>query len=84
MPRSGLSRAQDQIHILLKFPLEQQLGAETVAALESTERYVRREALQRIEAHEPDFRPHAEDAVRRICARAGGSCIWVATASTGV
>ncbi|MER9006356.1 S8 family peptidase [Mesorhizobium sp. M0862] len=81
MARSGLSRAQDQIHILLKFPLEQQLGAETVAALESTERKVRREAFRRIEAHEPDFRPHAEDVVRRICARVSAKAPTMAVAS---
>ena len=81
MPRSGLSRAHDQINILLKFPLEQQLGVETVAALESTERNVRREAFRRIEAHEPDFRPHAEDVVRRICARVSAKAPTMAVAS---
>ncbi len=81
MPRPGLSRAQDQINILLKFPLEQQLGGDTVAALESADRQVRREALRHVEAHEPDYRPHTEDIVRRVCARISAKAPTMAVAS---
>ncbi|MGO7050133.1 S8 family serine peptidase [Rhizobium johnstonii] len=83
MPRPGVSRAQDQINILLKFPLEQQLGSDTVAALESTDRYARREALRHVEAHEPDYRPHGEDVVRRVCARISAKAPLMAVASEG-
>ena len=44
MPRPGLSRSQDQVNILLKFPLEQQVGGDTIAALVNPDRQVRREA----------------------------------------
>jgi subtilisin family serine protease len=81
MTRPGLSRAQDQINILLKFPLEQQLGGDTVAALESADRQVRRDALRYVEAHEPDYRPHAEDVVRRVCARISAKAPSMAVAS---
>ena len=81
MPRPGLSRAQDQVNILLKFPLEQQLGGDTVAALASPDRGARREALRRIEAYETDFRPHGQDVVRRICARLGAKAPAMAVAS---
>lgn len=81
MPRPGVSRAQDQINILLKFPLEQQVGSDTVAALNSTDRHVRREALRHIEAREPDYQPHGEDIVRRVCARIGAKASSLAVAS---
>lgn len=86
MPRPGVSRAQDQINVLLKFPLEQQLGSDAIAALESADRYVRREALRQVEAHEPDYRPHGEDVVRRVCARirAKAPSIAVASEDSGV
>ncbi|WP_158243687.1 S8 family peptidase [Sinorhizobium medicae] len=69
MARPGLSRAQDQVNILLKFPLEQQVGSDIIAALTDPDRGVRREALARIEIYEPDYRQHAEDVVRRIVDR---------------
>jgi len=80
MPRPGLSRAQDQINILLRFPLEQQVGHDTVAALGSADRIVRREALREIEAQEIDYRPHAEDVVRRVCARVSAKAPSMAVA----
>lgn len=69
MARPGLSRAQDQVNILLKFPLEQQVGSDTIAALTDPDRGVRREALARIETHESDYRQNATDVVRRIVDR---------------
>lgn len=81
MPKPGLSRAQDQINILLKFPLEQQLGDDTVAALESVDRQVRRDALRHVEAHEADYRPNTEDVVRRVCARISAKTPSMAVAS---
>lgn len=81
MSRTGMSRAQDQINILLKFPLEQQLGSDVVAALESADRHVRRDALRDIEAHESDHRPQGEDVVRRVCARISAKAPTMAVAS---
>ncbi|YCI07138.1 S8 family peptidase (plasmid) [Ensifer sp. D2-11] len=69
MARPGFSRAQEQVNILLKFPLEQQVGSDTIAALTDPDRGVRREALARIETYEQDYRQNATDVVRRIVDR---------------
>jgi subtilisin len=69
MARPGLSRAQDQVNILLRFPLEQQVGSDTIAALSNPDRSVRREALARVEAHESDYQANATEVVRRVIAQ---------------